>query len=261
MRSFSLLIAIVGLLAATLPRAAAQNATPPGAEALTASGTLDAVVSDQVLRVKVADSEDVWLVEIKPEQTKIEIAGTAEPGYLRHGLTVRFEGEIDKKGTLQEEIKELEIFTPQGKNALGLFSVGDKSPTAKPVAKPAPGPYEIRAKITSLKEHDIALVAGNKKIFGVLAEDAEVKLSSDDFSLVHEGDGVKLTGWYNPANKPAAGKPGQAFAEELTITLSKPLVAAKKPARAAKSAKMAKEPKDDAAVIQDPFGVESKPAQ
>ena len=74
---------------------------------------------------------------------------------------------------------------------------------------------------------------------------------------------MKIAGWYNPANKAAAGKPGQAFAEELTITLAKPLVAAKKPARAvAKSSKSkaVREAKEEAATVQDPFGVE-KPAQ
>ena len=178
-------------------------------------------------------------------------------------MTVRFDGEIDKKGNLQAEIKELEIFTPQGKNALGLFS--DKSAAARPVGKPAPGPYEIRAKVTSLKDHEITLAAGSKKVFGSVADDVAVKVSSEDFGYVHEGDGVKVTGWYNPANKAASGKPGQAVADELTITLAKPLVATKKPSRASakasKSAKAAKEPKDDSSLIQDPFGVEQKPSQ
>ena len=149
MRWLSLLIAIVGLSATSVPRAAAQNVTPPGAEALSVSGTLEALVSDQALRLKVADSEDVWLVEIKPEETKIEISGTAEPAFLRHGLHVRFDGEIDKKGNLQEEIKELEIFTPQGKNALGLFS--EKGATAKPIVKPAPAPTRFAQKSPASK--------------------------------------------------------------------------------------------------------------
>ena len=215
---------------------------------IAAAGTLEAVVSDQVLKIKVSDS-DTWLVEFKPGQSKIEVTGTAEAGFLRPTLTVRFEGEIDKKGYLQSEITELEIFTPQGKNALGLFA--NDGPTAKPIGKAAPGKYQIRGKITSLKEHDIAFAAGSKKIFGTLAENVEVKVSSEDFGYVHEGDEVKITGWYNPANKAAAGKPGQAFADELTITLAKPLVAAKKPARAvaksSKSSKAAREAKEEAA--------------
>ena len=110
---------------------------------LAATGTLEAMVSDQVLKIKVSDS-DTWLVEFKPGQSKVEVTGTAEPAFLRNGLTVRFGGEIDKKGYLQEPISELEIFTPQGKNALGLFA--DKSPMAKPIGKPAPAPTRFAAR-------------------------------------------------------------------------------------------------------------------
>ncbi len=100
-------------------------------------------MSEQMLRIKVSDS-DMWLVEIKPGETKIEVNGTAEAAYLRAGLTVRFEGEIDKKGNLQAEVSELELFTPQGKNGLGLFV--DDSPTAKPVPKAPPGKYDVRTR-------------------------------------------------------------------------------------------------------------------
>jgi len=262
MRCSFLTLAIIGLVAgSSLSRATAQAPTPPGAEALKASGTIEEV-SDQMLRIKVSDSE-IWLVEVKPE-TKIEVTGTAEPGFLRSGLHVRFEGEIDKKGNLQADIDELEIFTPQGKNGLGLFS--DSSLTAKPIAKAPPGKYQIRAKVVSLKEHEITLAAGSKKLFGKIGAEATVKIASEDFGYVQEGDAVKIDGWCNPANKAAAGKPGQASADDVAITLAKPLVAAKKPARAAakpakspKAAREAKEAKgDDEALISDPFGVEKK---
>lgn len=265
MRPFSLLVAVVGLLAGVCPsRSTAQDTKPEGAEALSVKGTIDAL--EPMLRIKVSETE-LWVIQIKPDQTKIEVTGTAEPAYLRSGLTVRFSGEIDKKGTLQADVDELQLFTPQGKNGLGLFV--DDSPTAKPIGKLAPGKYEIRAKVLSLKEHDLVLVAGNKKIFGTLAADATVNVASDDFSYVHDGDAVTVTGWYNPANKAAADKPGQAVADELTITMAKPLVATKKPARAAaktaKTSKAARAPKEteeaEGPLIQDPFGVEKKPAQ
>ena len=72
---------------------------------------------------------------------------------------------------------------------------------------------------------------------------------------------MKITGWYNPANKAAAGKPGQAFAEELTITLAKPLVAAKKPAGrwpSRRNSKASRQSKEEPTTIQDPFGVGKK---
>ncbi|HEX4145594.1 MAG TPA: hypothetical protein VHY91_18960 [Pirellulales bacterium] len=267
MRCSILLIAIFGLPSSLLlSRAVAQDAPPQGTEALKASGTIEEMTSEQELRLKVSDSE-IWLVEIKPE-TKVEVTGTAESAFLRPGLHVRFDGEIDKKGNLQADIGELEIFTPQGKNGLGLFA--DNSPTAKPIAKAAPGKYQIRAKVVSLKDHDITLAAGSKKLFGKVAEELTVKVASEDFTYVRDGDTVTIDGWYLPPNKAAAGKPGQSVAEGLTITLAKPLVATKKPARAvAKSAKArraAREPKEGdeegPPTVQDPFGVDGKkPAQ
>jgi hypothetical protein len=183
-------------------------------------------------------------------------------------LHIRFDGEMDKKGNLQADITEVELFTPQGKNGLGLFA--DKSPTAKPIAKAPPGKYDIRAKIVSLKDHEITLAAGSKKLFGKVAEDVAVNINSDDLGYVRDGDTVKLTGWYMTADKAAADKPGQAFADGLTITMAKPLVASKKPARAAarpaktpKSARGAKEMEEEEGTpsIQDPFGVDKKPTQ
>jgi hypothetical protein len=267
MRCAFLLLAIVGLVGTwSLSRAAAQNPPPQADEALKASGTVEEIISDQALRIKVSDTES-WLVEIKPEQTKIVVTGTAEPAFLRTGLHVRFDGEIDEKRNLQADIDELEIFTPQGKNGLGLFS--DNSPTAKPISKAAAGKYQIRAKVVNLKDHDITLAAGSKKISGKIGNEATVKVASDDLTYVHDGDAVSVTGWYNPVNKAAAGKPGQAVAEEVTITLAKPLVATKKPVRAvakAKTSRAAREAKeaaeeDGTPAVQDPFGVGKKPAE
>ena len=48
---------------------------------------------------------------------------------------------------------------------------------------------------------------------------------------------TSITGWFYPNQKAASGKPGQACADELTIKLSKPLMAAKKPVKPAKTAK------------------------
>jgi hypothetical protein len=266
----SLFAVAVALAAACSPRLFAADAPnrPQGAEALAATGKVEDV-SDDIVRVKVSDS-DTWLVKINPGETKLEITGTAEPGYLHKDLHVRLTGEIDGKGTLQSEIESLEIFTPQNKNALGLFDEKDKSASAKPVKKPGPGTYQIRAKILSLKEKELVMLAGGKKIFGTLAAEPELKVVSEDLSMVHEGDEATIGGWYLPSTKAAAQKPGQAVAEELTITLSKPLVAVKKPTRAAKTAK-SKSRKMDAdadgeglgtgsapASISDPFGVDKK---
>ncbi|HTU24176.1 MAG TPA: hypothetical protein VMF30_02190 [Pirellulales bacterium] len=268
MRQFFACIIVVGLLAS--PSAAQdQNGPPPGTEALNAKGTIDSIQSDQLLKIKITETES-WLIKVE-DHTKIDVTGTAEPGFLHNGLHVRFDGEIDKKGNLQAEISELEIFTPEGKNAMGLFA--DKGPTAKPVGKAGPGKYEIRAKIVSLKDHDVTLAAGSKKLFGKVAENVAVKVTASDFNYVQDGDAVTVAGYYYPANKAAAEKPGQAAADELTIALAKPLVATKKAAKAtkAKPTKSAKsksrgfdeemeggEGNSAAPAVQDPFGVDKK---
>jgi hypothetical protein len=271
MRSQSLLLTVGLVLLLALRAPALESTKPDGAEDLKAEGKIG-TISDQALRVKCSDSES-WLVNIQPGETKVEVTGTAEPGYLRSGMHVRFTGEIDDKGDLQSEITELEVFTPQGKNALGLFDPKDKSPSAKPVRKPTAGTYEIRAKL-SLKENEVTLAAGNKKIHGTLADSAAVTVVSDDLSLAGEGDEASIVGWYYPQGKAAADKPGQAMADRVTVTLAKPLEAAKKPARAAKVAKTAKtrkRPKDEmedgvdvpaaagaGTAPSDPFGVDKK---
>ena len=266
MRRLAFFAAAVALaLAICSPGLAADDSNrPPGAEALAATGKIEAV-SDDGVRVKVSDT-DTWLVQIRPGETKLEVSGTAEPGYLRNGMHVRLSGEIDGKGNLQSEIESLAVFTPQGKNALGLFDEKDTSSTAKPVKKFAPGSYQIRAKVLSIKDKDLVLLAGGKKIYGTLAAEPEVKVVAEDLAMVQEGDEATIAGWYLPATKAAAQKPGQAVAEELTITLAKPLVAAKKPARAAKVAKSKSKKMDDGEggegaagpLIQDPFGVDKK---
>lgn len=238
---------------------AQENTKPPGTEALTASGKVEHA-SEEGVQVKVSDT-DTWFVQVRPGETKIEVTGAAEPAYIRFGLHVRLAGEIDAKGNLQSEIKEIEIFTPQNKNSLGLFDS-----TKKLVKKPGPGSYEIRAKVVTLKEHDLVLLAGGKKIFGTLSGEAEVKVLSEDLGLAQPGDEVKFTGWYYPAGKAAAQKPGQAMADGISVTLSKPLVAAKKPVRAVKTARSKSKKMDESGegegtagpLIQDPFGVDKK---
>jgi hypothetical protein len=272
MRCLALVVVVSALVigAANLCTAAEEESTKPeGAESLSAKGTV-AAVSGEGVQLKVSDTEG-WLVEIRPGETKIEVTGTAEPTYLRSGMHVRFVGEIDAKGNLEGDISEIEVFTPRGKNDLGLFNENDKGSLAKPLRKFAAGKYQIRGKITSLKEHDIVVLAG-KKVTGTVAEVVQVKVTSDELDNVHEGDEVSVTGWYYPANKAADKKPGQAVADQLSITLAKPIAVGKKPARAvAKTAKSKPSKNKDkemddseeggaaaGPLISDPFGIDKK---
>ena len=243
------------VLAASLAASsAAVIAQVPGVHSLEASGTLEAVRGN-VLEVKTPMLE-IWHVQIDP-QAKVQVNGTAELDYLRPGLAVRFSGEIDKKGNLQGEVKDLEIFTPR-KGDLGLFETG-AAEDAKPVRNAGAGSYQIRGKISKLKDGEITVTAG-KKVTGKLASDAKVTVNVSEVTYAQPGDGVKVQGQYNDPNRPNAERriPGRAIASEVSITLAKPLVSKfKKPASSPRTPrpKRSKEaPPDEGGAIRDPFG-------
>lgn len=196
-------------------------------------------VGSSMVSLKSAN-DHIWLVRVDPK-TKLQVDGTAEAGYLHSGLNVKFSGEIDKKGVLQSEIKQIEIFTPQDKRSIGLFAEGAQD--AKPVRNAPPGRYEIKARVNTYKDGQLTVSAGGKKITGKVAPDAEIKVNAGSLTFVQEGDSVRASGW-------RVG-PTQAMATELTVTLAKPLAGVVKKSRPAKSPRT---PRGAPPPVQDPFG-------
>ena len=196
------------------------------------SGSIEAIASVGV-QIKNAKSE-TWNLAVSPDST-VSVTGTAAPEYLKAGLTVKFTAEIDGTGAMQGEIEELEIFTPAGKNSLGLFATGGGD-DAKPVKKLEAGTYDIKAKIASYKEGVLTVVAGGKKISGKVAAEPKIAVNLSDLSVAQVGDSVTAKIWYTDKTKAEAGKTiGKGMAEEITVTLANPLAPAKK-GRAAKNA-------------------------
>ncbi len=234
------------------PRSAQQQAP----KTLEDSGTIKEV-SDGQIQFETTKNSEMWWIQLSGE-TKLRVEGTAEISYLRGGLAVRFTGEFDKKGALQEDIKELEIFTPQGKNGLGFFS---DSNSEKPVRNAAPGSYEIRGKVTSFKDNEIVVSAGNKKISGKVAEDAAIKINVEDTKDVRAGDAAKIKATYLDPQKPYGMNPGRAVGNEIEVTLAKPLTGVKKkvaakPAKPPKEKKPVKPAAEGAEASVDLFGVD-----
>jgi hypothetical protein len=251
-------LAILLLLAFDCVSGHAQQ-QPPQPKTLEETGTIESVAQGGFI-MKTAKSE-TWNIQLKPG-AKVLVDGNAETNYLRPGLNIRLTGEIDKKGALQAEVTELEIFTPQGKTGNGFFA--DGAPDAKPVRNAAAGSYEIRGKVASFKDNELTMKAGGKTISGKVASDAKVKVSLEDISVAQNGDAVKVKASYLDAYKAdGTTRQGAAAADDVSVTLAKPL-ASKRKATPAKTAKPAKEKKDkktaDAteggATISDPFGVE-----
>ena len=225
--------------------AAGGRAQQQAPKTLEDSGTIKGV-SDSEIQIETTKNSEIWLIQLVGGETKLRVEGTAEPSYLRGGLTVKFTGEFDKKGALSEDIKELEIFTPQGKNDLGLFAGGSE----KPVRNASPGSYEIHGKVTSFKDNEIVVAAGTKKISGKVAEGVAIKVNVEDTKEVRAGDAAKVKATYLDPQKPYGMKPGTAIGNEVEVTLSKPLTGVKKKT----TPKPAKPPKEKKEKEKKPAG-------
>jgi hypothetical protein len=215
------------------------------------TGTVEAIAGTSLQMM--SSKSEPWSIQVIPGQSKITVEGTAEPSFLRAGVNIRFTGEVDAKGALQGEITELEIYSPQGKSDAGLFIEGADE-QAKPIPKLVAGKYDIKGRIGSIKENQITVIAAGKKLSGTLSESPAIKVSSNDLGFAQKGDSVKVKAWYTDATKPDANrnKPGIGLAEQITVTMSEPLVGKKK-ARPIKS--KAKAESAGPATTSDPFGI------
>jgi hypothetical protein len=200
----------------------AQFEAPPNSLAFEDTGTLEAV-EEGLIQIRDSKTE-AWLLQIVAE-TKITIEGEAERDYLRPGLAVQFTGKIDKKGALQKPLGEIELFSPKGKLSIGLFPEGDDGPDAKPDRTGSGGTFHIKGKLISFRDGELVVSAGSRKISGQVADEFTVKVNLDDPSVAQNGDTVKVKAWYYDNSKPmpALNRLGKARAEEITITLAKPL--------------------------------------
>ncbi len=221
-------------LAAVAPGAFAQEerakfVAPPNSLPLEDSASME-IYRAGFLQIRDSKNMDVWILQILPATT-VSVSGEAEVDYLRPGLTIQFENELDKKGQLINPIAEIELLPD--KSALGLFAADDDGADSRPIRNPEPGAYRIRGKLSAAKAKQITVSIGGRRYTGALSDEVKIKFSSDDPSMADVGDTVKVKAWYFDNTKPisAMNIPGRAIAEDISITLEKPLEPAGRRAR------------------------------
>ena len=167
------------------------------------------------------------------------MTGEADREFLRSGsLYVQFSGEIDAKGNLKDEADEIEIFSPEGKSSLGVFTAADGNAPPKAVRGNAAGKFLIKGRLASYRDGQMIVTAGSRRITGTVADDVTVTLNLDDTSLAETGDTVKAKASYYDETRATPNRPGNALAEAITITLAKPLTyTGKKPRTNEKTSK------------------------
>jgi hypothetical protein len=194
----------------------------------------------------------VW---VQPNQSpnptmacKITVAGTAEPGFLKGGLFVRFEAKLDKQGNVKEDVTKLAIVVLSENNQLRLDPDIGPGDDLKELEKKGPVNYLIIGRLKSFKKSELQVVTPGKDIKAKLAEKPEITVDVDDLSLVNVGDKIEIKGKLRQA--PGAGgvaaAPGLVFADEIKVTLANPLAGKKSAAKKAGKKTSEKKPKKKA---------------
>ena len=240
---------------ANLTMAQGPGWMPPNASMFEKDGKVAGVFPNGIQMITTRGAK--WVIQVVPRQSQLKITGVADPSFLHPGLHVKFSGEIDDKGLLQSELKELEIFTPANKNSTGVFATGSDE-DAKPVPRPGAGTYDFRGRVVTYRDGQIVLIAG-KKITGKVAGDAEISVNVQDLWFAQPEDELTVKGWNTPEMEPNSQKktPGTAVGKEIEIKLSKRLTSAPKkgPVRAAKLPKGKQPAETPPADVEDPFGL------
>jgi hypothetical protein len=202
-------------------------------------GTVDEV-DDGALKVKCEDQQ--YVVTLLPTFSHVQCSGTADRSFLKPGVLVKFEGEFDKKGQAKEPIEQLAIVTESETSQPGIHSDAPVDEEEQPRAnrKGQTETYVVVGTIKMIKDTQMQVVTEEEKPIRLqLAKDAEIKVEVDDYSLASSGDEITIKG--RQAVAPLGQQPGQIYAEEVTITLAKPLESdSKAPAKKKKSSKSTK---------------------
>ncbi len=112
----------------------------------------------------------------------VKVSGSATTEFLAPGIFVRFKGDFDKRGKATEEVKDMEIFTPDAKNPVGALAAGgafeEPKKGAGPAAAATPTSLSVAGRITAVKKNNITVACGNMTVKADVAADATIKSKS-----------------------------------------------------------------------------------
>jgi hypothetical protein len=228
-------------------RADAQQPRRAKPERIHAEGTIEAVAPGMI-RIATAGGA-FWMIRI-PAKAKIKVTGTAEPGFLRPGLLVRFDALIDRRGRVQQPIDKLSVVSQTPDLVLNVFPKQDfgdpdqPAPEAK-TRRGGAGAYEVVGVLTGIRKGTYLVRAGQTLLKVKLADEVRIDVSIADYGYASKGDKISCRG--------VQIGPNAAVAKRVTIELSKPLTGPQKKHPKAKRSKTSRKPKpNDEPPREDP---------
>lgn len=174
--------------------------------------------------VRAVINGNVFLIGLSP-QTKVSVRGTASKDLLIVGTPVAFTADLDDKGKPTAAVEKISVFVGEEPGIHSEAAFGDQI-AAKPTRRRGPGTYRVVGTIRGMSpDGEFFVAAGSERVTFAVAENVAVEVDSPNIGLVSPGDAVDVKGKYlAPDIQPGQPVPPMvAQAEELTITLSKPL--------------------------------------
>ena len=178
-----------------------------------AAGRITAV-GPGALQVTKQGEPTPWVLKPSPTATEISFTATADPSWLARKMIVRVEGNFDRKGTAQEPIERVQVFTPRPAYQVGVWDAEGRPP--KP--QKTPQPLMVAGGITRIDGQEVTVRAGKRTFRFQLGTAARVEVDLlGDLRWVRAGDEVEFSAKYLI--------PGQGVASKLVVSSAVPLKA------------------------------------
>lgn len=216
------------------------------------AGTIEGLVQGGGI-VVMGTNRLVWRLQITPE-TNVRVNGKAARAFLRAGQLVSFRATVDRRrGTVEEKVARMTIFTPTQQTELGLaLDPAEEAVGPEAGAQPLVG-LMIRGRVTGIKDGGLVVNVPNRFFKPVMevpvAEDLDLSIDlvgANFVSLASQGDGIQASGQLIG--------PQAMRVQNATVTLTKVLGTATEAAEKIRPNRQKKPPRrttKDAAENQD----------
>ena len=216
----------------TLSKTGTQAVTLTGT-VQSASPTLIEMVVDPASKsaVNKAALQGTWTITPQPG-AKFQVTGETTRDFLRIGQLVQFKGSLGPNGQVKGKIDRLtvEVVSPKSLHEAATAEAAAAKPKAKDQAKATDESPKVAlaGRLIAGRENSWTVRLDSRELRIHLADKAKIMVVMDHFRHVAAGDRITVRGVM------LLGKPGVCMADDVKVTLAKPLPA---PRRTGKSPK------------------------
>ena len=203
------------------------------------SGTIVSIEGNTIVAMN--SRNEKWVIFTKTPQfnvtAKVTVEGRAVVEALRPGVYVRFTADVDRRGNVQGELTELEIYEPSPSSKPGIYPNGaaagnaaddgaaddgaaddDAAGDSEDGKQPDVASFLVAGQIASFRKGKLTLaIPGSTGARGIVSADVRIRFRGEDHHVARPGDAISAKGFYRPRDK------GTLNAQEIAITLTRVL--------------------------------------